>query len=80
MTITYERLLEDSRCPPDVQCIWAGNARILVTAAKAGQPPSGMEINTTLEPRAGSYPGYTVTLVDLGTGGEPGATLTVGRG
>ena len=26
--LTYLRLVNDSRCPPDVQCVWAGDASI----------------------------------------------------
>lgn len=29
--VTPRRVLEDSRCPRDVQCAWAGRVRLLVT-------------------------------------------------
>lgn len=29
-TVTFEDIEEDSRCPVDAQCVWSGNARILV--------------------------------------------------
>ncbi|KAA3636175.1 MAG: hypothetical protein DWQ02_08685 [Bacteroidetes bacterium] len=28
--ITFEKVLEDSRCPEKVQCVWAGRARVEV--------------------------------------------------
>lgn len=80
LTLAYERLLEDSRCPPDVQCVWAGNGRILLTVAKQGSAPAGLELNTTLEPKTGRYLDYSVSLVELGREQPPAATVQVNRG
>jgi hypothetical protein len=80
LTLTYERLVEDSRCPLDVQCIWAGNGRILVTVTKQGSAPAGLDLNTTLEPKAGRYLEYSVSLVELGREEPPVATVQVTRG
>lgn len=30
VSITFEKVVEDSRCPEGVQCVWAGNAKIQV--------------------------------------------------
>ncbi len=32
--VTFKQVMEDSRCPKDVDCIWAGQAKVLV-AVKA---------------------------------------------
>jgi hypothetical protein len=29
--ITFNNLVEDSRCPPEVTCVWEGNARLALT-------------------------------------------------
>ena len=79
LTVTYERLVEDSRCPEDVQCVWAGNGRILLGLAKAGSDGVGLELNTMLEPRSGRYLEYSVSLVTLERGDSPDATLQVNR-
>lgn len=79
LTITYDSLLEDSRCPEDVQCIWAGNGRILLTLTKTGNAAAGMELNTTLEPKSGRYLDYSVSLVELGREASPAATVQVNR-
>ena len=34
--LTYVRLVNDSRCPPKVQCIWAGDAEIELSLVAAG--------------------------------------------
>src|SRR6476646_1224216 len=36
--ITFNRVTEDSRCPVDVQCVWAGDAKIELTIARATVP------------------------------------------
>lgn len=79
LTVTYERLLEDWRCPEDVQCVWAGNGRILLGLAKSGSAPADLELNTMLEPRSGRYLEYSVGLVDLERGDHPAATVQVNR-
>jgi hypothetical protein len=30
-TITFSNVVEDSRCPSDVTCVWAGQAKVLIT-------------------------------------------------
>lgn len=38
VTITFDSVPEDSRCPSDVQCVWEGNATLHFTADSAGTP------------------------------------------
>ena len=38
--LTYLRLVNDSRCPPGVQCIWAGDAEIELRWEPAGSGKS----------------------------------------
>lgn len=37
VSIKFIDVISDSRCPKNVQCIWAGEAKILVAISKAGQ-------------------------------------------
>ncbi|NUM79708.1 hypothetical protein HUU42_02800 [bacterium] len=51
-TLSFDRVSEDSRCPVDVVCVWAGNAKIHLTLTGPGgdtQTPNAMpiEINTS---------------------------------
>ncbi|HJR66918.1 MAG TPA: hypothetical protein VJ802_10845 [Gemmatimonadaceae bacterium] len=55
---------EDSRCPTDVVCAWAGNARVSLTL-REGANAEGGDVNSTLQPRAVSRFGYSVELVDV---------------
>ena len=36
--ITFDRVTEDSRCPIDVVCVWAGDAKIQLTIARSTAP------------------------------------------
>lgn len=36
--ITFKQVREDSRCPVDVQCVWAGDAKIELTISRTGTP------------------------------------------
>jgi hypothetical protein len=39
-------VLEDSRCPSNVECAEAGQARILIRVIQTGQAPATYEMNT----------------------------------
>ena len=36
--ITFDRVTEDSRCPVDVVCVWAGDAKIQLTIQRSTAP------------------------------------------
>ncbi len=36
-TITFKKVLEDSRCPKEVTCVWAGRAKVLIEISKNGK-------------------------------------------
>lgn len=64
--VRFESVVEDSRCPVDVNCVWAGNAEIVLEVVKDGEEPAFMHLNT-LRDRAteANYLEYTIELVDL---------------
>lgn len=49
LEIEFVKVLSDSRCPKDVQCIWAGEAKILVKVYRNGVFES--EDQLTIHPR-----------------------------
>ena len=66
MSVKFEAILEDSRCPEGVQCVWAGNARIELAVTKAGEDTASLELNTNDRyPVEAHYLDYTITLIDL---------------
>ncbi len=64
-TIEFLYVVEDSRCPPDVNCIWAGNAKVKVLLKKGDKPAKEFELNTNLEPKIIELEGLKIQLTSL---------------
>lgn len=62
--IRFEAVAEDSRCPPDVVCVWAGNARVQLRVARSGVHTT-VDLNTTVEPRSATVSGLHIALEEL---------------
>ena len=45
--ITFREVREDSRCPVDVTCVWAGDAKVEVTIARSGAPTETRTLSIT---------------------------------
>ena len=75
--LRYVRLVNDSRCAPDVQCIWAGDAEV----AFEWMPNSGarrpFSLHTGVEPRRQAIGDRRLSIVSLARGAAPLATLRV---
>lgn len=65
--IHFREVVNDSRCPKGLTCVWAGNAkiRIEVESLLRSAPTRTFELNTYLEPQQASYAGYTIHLISL---------------
>ena len=50
LKIKFVSVVEDSRCPIGVACVWAGNAKIKITVTSA-QGEKTFEINTETGPK-----------------------------
>lgn len=74
-TLRYVAVTSDSRCPPDVQCVWAGDATVAFEWLPTGGKPESFALHTGLEPRSHPIAGHTLRLVSLQRGLEPAAVL-----
>ena len=74
LSLTFTSVPEDSRCRPGQQCIVAGEASVIVAAAKDGMAPARLTIGA---PGRARYGRYTVEVVQLGFGPSPSARLKV---
>lgn len=59
------RVVEDSRCPIDVICVWEGNAVVEIGVRAGIGPTFPLQMNTNLEPRHADWHGVRVTLLEL---------------
>lgn len=75
LEIEFHSVVEDSRCPKGVTCMWAGNAKVLLKVKKNGAKPVDVELNTNSNPRTASYLGYELTLKELRPYPESGETI-----
>lgn len=65
LKIKFIEVLEDSRCPVDVDCIWAGNARVKIEVVSQRLGTKVFELNTNGEPRGNQIDGYAIELTGL---------------
>jgi hypothetical protein len=52
LRLRFDQVLEDSRCPTQVDCVWTGQARIAVVVQQAQGAPTTVEFNTNPAPGA----------------------------
>lgn len=64
LTLAFQTVKEDSRCPRDAQCIWAGRATVTIDVSKPGTAPQSLML-TLPRPATASYAGYAISLVAL---------------
>ena len=70
MNVTFKRIAEDSRCPKDVDCIWAGVATADVEFMGLYTRPVTLKLSTMSDAKKGysksqQFNGYTISLVEL---------------
>ncbi|MEO7839420.1 MAG: hypothetical protein ABIU06_08730 [Anaerolineales bacterium] len=60
LTIKFKSLAEDSRCPQGADCVWEGNAEVLLEVSK-----NEIALNTTLDPKEKVVGDYNIQLKDV---------------
>ena len=70
MNVTFKQMSEDSRCPKDVNCIWAGVATADVEFMGVATRPMTLQISTINDANKGytktqSFNGYNISLVSV---------------
>lgn len=57
--------VEDSRCPKDVDCVWAGNAKVTLKLTSSKGKTKTVEINTNIDAKSIKFEGYELSLGDV---------------
>lgn len=71
--VRFNRVVEDSRCPINARCVWAGNAKVSLTVTR-GKDRRTVELNSGLEPRIVEVHGFKLSIDELSPHpGEPRA-------
>jgi hypothetical protein len=63
--IKFVSMLNDSRCPVNVTCVTAGNAKIQVKISGRRSGSKLFEFNSTMGPKGDQFEGYAITLIRL---------------
>jgi hypothetical protein len=83
LRVRFARVASDSRCPVNVDCVWAGSAEVLIeVGAKGGRAKQTLRLNTNAGgPGAGEgkYGRYTVKLVGLSPQPRAGRKIAAGQ-
>ena len=74
LMLTLRDVTADSRCPTDVQCVWAGDAEVEVRLSHDGRSATAA-LHTTLEPKQVEYDGYTVQLLSVAPAPREGVEI-----
>jgi len=64
INVRFLKMIEDSRCPRDVQCIQAGNAKIRIRVSK-GRRAEILTLNTDRRNDVATFGGYEFRLTAL---------------
>jgi len=62
--VKFLEMVEDSRCPRDTNCIWAGNAKIRIEVSK-GSRSQIIELNTNTPNKENRFGGYEFKVASL---------------
>jgi len=63
-SVKFLSVIDDSRCPVNTTCVWAGNAKIKIQLSK-GRDAKEFELNTGIQPSTIEYKGYQIKIVSL---------------
>ncbi len=65
LAVRFVELVEDSRCPTDTNCVWAGNARIKIRVSKNGRSEEITLDTNGPKQYATTADGHSIKLVSL---------------
>ena len=69
LRLRFEDVLEDSRCPTQVECVWTGQARIAVIVQPADSTPTTVTFSTNPAPdqnvQTAQVGAYVIELISL---------------
>ena len=74
--VKFLEMVEDSRCPRDTNCVWAGNAKIKIQVSK-GSKSQIMELNTNTPTKDNRFAGYEFAVGKLTP--EPESNVRINR-
>lgn len=65
LTLTLVKVNQDSRCPIDVVCVWAGDVALALLVGTNNSAKNPSTIHTNLDPRTTIAGGYKIEAVNV---------------
>ena len=75
LIVGFRGVRSDSRCPSDVNCVWAGDAEMYIGTTPAGGPWNWSVLHTGVEPMSLRANDLVITVVALDPVPTSGATI-----
>lgn len=76
-TLHYLKVANDSRCKPDVQCVWAGDAEVAFEWRPDNGTADAFSLHTGKGDKSHPIGSHVLVLEGLERGGAPAAHLTL---
>jgi hypothetical protein len=76
--IKFKAVLEDSRCPVNVVCVWAGNGKVEFEILDVDGQDKTVILNTEDEPSAATLKRHKLTLISLNPPRVDGVSISPG--
>ena len=73
--LTFQSVVNDSRCKPGVQCVWAGDAETRFTHTTRAGRNTIFSLHTQLQPRSKTLGASTLHLLDVDWNTPPGVRV-----
>ena len=78
ITLLMDSVINDSRCPSDVDCVWAGSAQVRFTFSK-GDASLKFTLNSDISPVDSLVFDYRIELIELSPGPVSGKPIRQGE-
>ena len=75
ITVIFRSVSQDSRCPSDVTCVWAGDGAVKLGLQSTTSPSQETTLHTTLDPKTVDFSAYRVRIVSLSPYPKSGSTI-----
>jgi hypothetical protein len=65
LTVKLVSVVEDSRCPIGVDCVWAGNAKVEIKVRKSNGAWKTLQLNTGMGDTLAVFEGFEIKFMEL---------------
>ena len=65
LRVSFIQLINDSRCPANAKCVWAGSAKIKISVSRPGAAKQTFDLNTGVDPKTVTAFGYEIKIAEL---------------